>query len=159
MLQQGEAQDCHVDDFQPPRSALAAGGAFERVHHLQADGTATFTLQGSILTHPNLGAVPNRPQCAGPLALSLQGRNNLIDGFTCQGPALTFRSGALTPLLLDPLANYGGPTRTLRPPAGSNAIDLIVGNCTNPVLGVNLIEDQRTFPRPVNNCDGGAYEQ
>lgn len=125
---------------------------------LEVDGTATVTLEGSILTHPNLGG-DRRPQCAGALAFSLQGGNNLIDTTgSCQGPAANFQRGALTPLALGPLADNGGPTRTLLPPAGSNAIGLITGNCRDPVAGSNLIEDQRGFVRPVNDCDCGAIE-
>ena len=65
---------------------------------------------------------------------------------------------AVTPgeLNLGLLQNNGGPTETqaLIPP--SAAID-VVTDCTF-INGDPVLEDQRGFVRPPNNCDAGAYE-
>ena len=56
--------------------------------------------------------------------------------------------------LLAPLANYGGPTQTTPPLAGSPAID----GCTNGI-DPSLATDQRGFPRVAGNYpDLGAVE-
>ncbi len=56
--------------------------------------------------------------------------------------------------LLAPLANYGGPTQTMPPLAGSPAID----GCTNGI-DPSLTTDQRGFPRVVGLYpDIGAAE-
>jgi len=52
--------------------------------------------------------------------------------------------------MLDMLADYGGPTLTMRLQVGSPAINNAAANC--PVL------DQRGFTRSVAPCDSGAYE-
>jgi hypothetical protein len=131
---------------------------FGNAADIEADGSGIFTLQNSILTHPNVGA--DRPQCTGAKALSIEGGNNLIDtAGTCQGPANNFRRGELSPRALEPLDFHGGPTRTVPPPANSNAVDLIAADCENPVSGEVLIRDQRLFPRPPGGpCTAGAVD-
>src|SRR3569623_1908329 len=51
------------------------------------------------------------------------------------------------------LAFNGGPTSTLRPQAGSAAINAVVAaNCSG------IVEDQRRYRRPAGNCAIGAYD-
>lgn len=54
--------------------------------------------------------------------------------------------------LLDPLGDYGGPTHTMRPQAGSPVID-----AGNPVS--TIFEDQRHFVRPIDGDGDGAVHR
>jgi len=82
--------------------------------------------------------------------------NNLEDGATC-GWGFDNGSMSSTDPMLGPLANNGGPTKTMKLLAGSPAID--AGNASfcsaSPVSGV----DQRGVNRPLGSgCDIGAFE-
>jgi hypothetical protein len=84
------------------------------------------------------------------------GGYNLDDGTTCGFSSLA-QSLSNTNPQLGPLANNGGPTKTLALLATSPAIDKIppgVNGC-----GTNFPDDQRGVPRPQGvGCDIGAYE-
>ena len=81
------------------------------------------------------------------------GGNNLSSDGSCGGQASDKLN---TDPKLDPLANNGGPTQTMKLQTGSPAIG--AGNPTvcaaPPVNGV----DQRGTSRPATACDIGAYE-
>jgi hypothetical protein len=72
------------------------------------------------------------------------------------GTAITLNSGSsikTNNAKLGPLANYGGPTLTMLPLAGSPALDRI------PTNAFPLRIDQRGFPRPINRSnDIGSVE-
>jgi hypothetical protein len=88
--------------------------------------------------------VPRSP--ASPGAFTLAGTNFDSDG-SCGFPDTV----ALTSLLLDTLADNGGPTFTHALLPGSPAIDAASGDCSP--------EDQRNVARPFGpSCDSGAYE-
>lgn len=55
-------------------------------------------------------------------------------------------------LLLGPLADNGGPTKTHLPLPGSPAIDFVAFGCPPPAT------DQRGAPRNIGACDAGAVE-
>jgi predicted outer membrane repeat protein len=56
-------------------------------------------------------------------------------------------------MMLGPLADNGGPTKTHQPLPGSPAIDFVTAGCPPPV------NDQRVVARPVGTaCDAGAVE-
>ena len=60
---------------------------------------------------------------------------------------------------LDPVSGYGGPTPTVRLPAGSLAVDAIpAADCAS--YAGPLAADQRGLPRPAGGrCDVGAFER
>ena len=83
-------------------------------------------------------------------AISFQG-NNLIQALANNLSTVTGPTPMNLPPLLAPLGNYGGPTQTMPPLAGSPAID--TGGATT------LSTDQRGFPRIVGHfADLGAVE-
>lgn len=91
--------------------------------------------------------VANSP-VGGNCSASLFGDANLSSDNTC-GFGVNRNN---VDVMLAPLGNYGGPTRTHIPKPGSLAMD----------NGDNLAcpsTDQRGKPRPVNNCDVGAVER
>lgn len=60
---------------------------------------------------------------------------------------------------LDPVSGYGGPTPTVRLPAGSIAVDAIPAAACTSYAGA-LSTDQRGRARPANSrCDVGAFER
>jgi CSLREA domain-containing protein len=100
------------------------------------DGTATFE---------NTIAASNQPTgCAGTIT---NGGNNI----SFPEPSCT---GTNADPLLGPLADNGGPTRTMAPGIGSPARDAV------PASGANCeATDQRGITRPRGSgCDIGAYE-
>ena len=66
----------------------------------------------------------------------------------------------VTGTLLNPLADNGGPTKTMEPTASSFAVDNTPNSvCTT--INPAVTTDQRGFARPEvsgGNCDSGAYE-
>ena len=132
-------------------SAFEGGGLDEE----SAFVTRTITLSNTILAAGAKGV-----NCfAGSLGSGVIASNgyNLSSDGTCA--AFFTQPGDLnnTNPHLGPLANYGGPTLTHLPGAGSPAIDAIpVG--TNR-CGTTLNTDQRGAPRPIHGrCDIGAVE-
>jgi hypothetical protein len=117
--------------------------------------TATIVLEDSILSD-SVDAPEDCLDDAGT-SVTLQG-NNLIeanagDPSGCGSPTLTGDPQ------LGPLADNGGPTRTLALLPGSQALDAAnFATCPPPA------SDQRGLPRPIDAgggllCDLGAYEQ
>jgi len=110
----------------------------------------TATLSNTIVANSTSGG-----NCGGTIT---NGGYNIDDGTTCGwGSANGSLSG--TGILLDPLADNGGPTDTMALVPGSPAIDRIphgVNGC-----GTTITTDQRGFLRPSpsgGSCDIGAYE-
>jgi CSLREA domain-containing protein len=114
------------------------------------------------------------PDCDGIGTVTSQGFNlvGIVDGgcstdFGAGGDQTGTSGSPLNPLL-DPLANYGGPTETHQLQLASPAVDLAnPAGCFNNTNndGTPLTRDQRDFPRPVDGdgdatvrCDIGAFE-
>jgi hypothetical protein len=92
------------------------------------------------------GALPQgAPNCSRPVTETYGG--NVESRDDCGFGAADLRQ---TAPLLGPLADNGGPTRTLALDAGSPAIDF-AGRCA-------LAADQRGQPRAFGACDSGAFE-
>jgi CSLREA domain-containing protein len=103
---------------------------------------STLSLQNTILANPS------GTECAG-LAPSSSG-NNIASDASCSLAAAGDRQSL--DAQLDPLGDFGGPTRTHRPRDGSPAI--------NAGATVNLERDQRGVPRPQGPAfDIGAVER
>ncbi len=114
------------------------------------------------------------PDCGGIGTVTSQGFNlvGIVDGgcstdFGAGGDQSGTSGSPLNPLL-DPLANYGGPTETHQLQLASTAVDLAnSAGCFNNTNndGSPLTRDQRNFTRPVDGngdstvrCDIGAFE-
>ena len=128
------------------------------------DNTTSFISYSTIVENGGNGIWPGRfpvdntiianntaGQCIASIPIgggTVTGTNIDTDG-SCGFPAAsTYTSAAL---LLGPLADNGGPSRTHALLDGSPAIDAAVGRC--------LPEDQRGELRPGGtSCDSGAYE-
>ena len=95
---------------------------------------------------------------------SLPSSNNLIadgSGGLPRGSNGNLLGTPVTPLdpLLSPLGNYGGPTQTMPPQAGSPAIDSGSNALATGTDGSPLTTDQRGLPRIFNGIvDIGAVE-
>jgi CSLREA domain-containing protein len=140
--------------------AGAAGGIY--------NGGATASLRNSIVAGNYRSNSPEYDECAG--TLSVYGVNLFYhDAFsvplcTVNGPGNSNWLNSL--VLIGPLGNYGGPTRTHPLLPGSNAIDggdNAVG-CIGPTSAL-LPTDQRGARRPADGdhnhiavCDVGAFE-
>ena len=92
---------------------------------------------------------PTGGNCAGGVT---NGDYNLSSDATCG-------FSDIPNVMLGPLADNGGPTKTHMPLPGSPAIDLVVTGCPPPAT------DQRGAARPVDGdhngsprCDAGATE-
>jgi predicted outer membrane repeat protein len=109
-------------------------------------------IQNSILVGNT--ASRNGPDCYGTLNTS--GYNIIGNPTDCTYTPTTGDKVGADPLL-GPLQDNGGPTFTHAIPITSPAID--VGNPSGCVdhRGIQLMTDQRDFPR-VGTCDIGAYE-
>ncbi len=108
----------------------------------------TFIMSNNILTN---GTAQN---CTVLTGMNVSGNNNIISDASC---SIAGSNNQVTNPQLSPLANNGGPTRTMLPLPGSPAID----------AGDNLycpVTDQRGFNRPIDKlgagsiCDIGAVE-
>ena len=149
--------------------ADATGGS------IAAQGTALTLRNNTILSNPTLGADVAHTSGSGTVTLA----NNIIEDFNnalgsnCAGamndagynvvsgdlPGSTCPTGgtnvAQTPLMVTPIENWGGPTRTFMLQGGSPAVDLI------PPANCPLATDQRRAGRPDRAgafCDAGSVE-
>ena len=107
---------------------------------------ATFVFSDSVLAANEVGSSGADPQCNGSFT-SNSGAVVEVQPSPCPmtgSPALV--GGAL----IGPLAQNGGPTKTIKLLAGSPAIGRSV-ECAN--------KDQRGVKRPPTGCDSGAYER
>ncbi len=76
---------------------------------------------------------------------------NVFDDDSC-APLVPLGDIIVPDVMLQPLANYGGPTDTHALDPSSPAIDVALDDKCEPT-------DQRGFPRPYGDaCDAGAYE-
>ena len=111
-----------------------------------AEGADTLiTVAGSALANPG-------PECGGPLA---SGGYNRIEDSSCF--VMQPGDAVVSDLLLGPLADNGGETKTHLPASGSPVLDAIpvgtAGLCTTGAT------DQRGVTRPSGSgCDSGAVE-
>ena len=118
------------------------GGAIGWIKVRAEDTPPEVTMHNSILANSAAG------NCSG--TMSLVGKNNIQSDSTCVFVDKENRSG-LDPML-EPLDDFGGPTRTHALEEGSPAIDSAgSAKC--------LLYDQRGAPRPIfDGCDVGAFE-
>ena len=122
-------------------SAGSQGGG---IHNL-----ATLSIKNSIVANNEALGVNN---CTGSITAS---GVNFADDSTCTG--FSNNNTPLTDLKLQPLGNYGGPTKTIALGAVSVAVNS-VSNCTD-LSGSTVSTDQRGVRRPQGGrCDAGAYE-
>jgi len=124
------------------------GGIFEV-------GAASINIRNSIVAFNT--ATTSGPNCNGDIATTGNETNNYSNDASC---GFDFNNANI---LLDPLADNGGPTQTLAllggdPLDGASALcDPL--NSVGVATGVPLPNDQRFFPRPFGpECDSGAYE-
>jgi predicted outer membrane repeat protein len=119
----------------------------------------TFSLSNTILARNTINNQLNADDCTTSLSyVVLLGRNLAINMDNC----LVYSGDAWTldpALSLGPLQYNGGPTATIAPLAGSNAIDgtSITGSVCNDAQSNTLTTDQRGYPR-TGACDVGAVE-
>jgi hypothetical protein len=110
-------------------------------------GTGPWTVVNTIIAD-SIAANGAGNNCA---VANLTAFNSLSGDNTC--PFLGVSNKLNTDPLLNPLGDYGGPTLTYLPKAGSPAIDGVIGS-NAPAT------DQRGFPRPVGaGYDIGAVER
>jgi len=153
----------HADGAGPAEvsfSTLVDNVAFTKAADIEADGTGSFGLGASILTHLTQGE--NVEECGGGQSRSMRGTDNLTDeDGDCDGlPG--FRLGSLSSGSLSSFGLHGGPTPTLQLLSGSNAIDAISpfgASCLDPLTALPVLVDQRGQARPTGKrCDVGAFE-
>jgi hypothetical protein len=133
------------------------------------DNHASAELTATILAG-NVGSGPS--DCGGDFGSIVSHGYNLIGTITEDDPcptiqlASTDQAGTTPPIdpRLLPLANYGGPTQTMKPASNSPAVDAIPigalatdGTALCPASGTT---DQRGKPRPQGSaCDIGSVER
>jgi cysteine-rich repeat protein len=147
---------------------------------LQSPGTASpdaLILRNTIIAGNNDGSSGTSPDCfqapSTPAPITSEGFNLIGDDTGCDGEFAATGDQAGTDVspidpLLDPLANYGGPTETHQLQLTSPAVDLgnnVQGCTSDDGQTTVLARDQRDFPRPVDGngdatirCDIGAFE-
>ncbi len=129
-------------------SASSLGGGIS-----QYGDAPSLTIQDSIVAGNTAPTAPDINKISGtvtPSGASLIGINTTVETEFPDGP-LVGTSAAPVDAQLAPLGDYGGPTETMRPLAGSPALD--VADATA------LLTDQRGFARPVGVAgDLGAVE-
>jgi hypothetical protein len=104
---------------------------------------STVTEADSIISDNNAASSGNCAQSSG--SISDRGGNIVFGDDSCPGAAVDPKLG--------PLADNGGPTRTMSLTAGSGAIDRV------PPASCTATTDQRGVVRPQGGgCDAGAYE-
>ena len=108
---------------------------------------ASFTLEDSVIAANTLGQGGNGQQCAG----AFTGSGGLVIQFQ-MGTACSVSGSIAEPndALIAPLADNGGPTKTVKLLSGSDAI-AIAQTCPPT--------DKRGKPRPEEDCDAGAFER
>jgi hypothetical protein len=135
-----DASTTLISDTVAGNEAVAGGGIFA-----QTPDTAAYSLAGTVAQN-TLFASNGTSNCDAP-ALYDGGGNLSYAGTGCPS---TFKAGYPN---LQPLANNGGPTETMRLGAGSAAID------ASPLYGSGCRStDQRGVARGGKACDIGAYQ-
>jgi predicted outer membrane repeat protein len=106
-------------------------------------------------------AIPVVNNCSGAFPFPNNPGYNLSDGTTCGGAfsnPTTDKVNANLPM--QAYGNHGGPTLTLPPASGNDAINFIPSSIYCPTPNVGL-KDQRGALRPAPDssaCDSGAFE-
>jgi hypothetical protein len=126
-------------------STISANGSF----NISAAG-GTLAIHNSIFS----GATTDNCSFAG---VTVTESYNVEDANTCNFTGTGDQT--TTNPLLEPLANYGGPTDTLALPANSPAVDMGDPAGCKDADGNLLLTDQRGAQRAANGrCDVGAFE-
>jgi len=127
------------------QSTGIGGGLYEHSSSTINPGDSIF-FANFVGTGVNVRSDVPGAQCAGTINGS---GGNLVQ--TLAGTACTFTGGytETNDAKLGDYGDYGGPTKTVPLLTGSPAIGL-AGSCPP--------KDQRGVPRPVQDCDSGAYE-
>jgi hypothetical protein len=158
---QAVIQNCTITGNTATSTSTTAGQGGGGIALLTANATANVLLQSCIVA--GNFAVDGRPDISAPFGsnVSVTADHCLIGAAGAgAGVALSFQTSdcltgtAANPLnpLLAPLGNYGGPTETMPPLAGSPALNA----GSNPA---SLTTDQRGLARVVGGAaDIGAYE-
>ena len=131
--------------------ALTGSGTVTIISSTLSDNTATGSgdairrAGGTLRLENTIIASGSGDNCSG---IIISQGHNLSDDGTCS--LIQANDLSNTPAGLAPLGDYGGPTQTHHPFAGSAAIDS--GSCLTPT-------DQRGIPRPQGpDCDRGSVE-
>jgi hypothetical protein len=108
-------------------------------------GGANYRSNGTVRAYHSI--VANSPSGMNCFGSVLSDGFNLSSDTSC---GLFFNT--VPNLVLGPLTDNGGPTKTHMPLPGSPAIDYVANGCPPPAT------DQRGAPRNVDACDAGAVE-
>ncbi|MGI9020512.1 MAG: choice-of-anchor Q domain-containing protein [Solirubrobacterales bacterium] len=124
----------------------SGGGVGGGIHQFNG---ASFQFNDSVLALNTVGSSGSGPACHG----SFSDGGSLVDATgtnpNCNFVGL-FQPTVTTTPLIGPLADNGGPTKTVKLLSGSPAIGLSLG-CPNL--------DQRGKDRPEDGCDAGSFER
>lgn len=118
----------------------AVGGGIEQ------HSAATFNVNDSIVVSNTVGTGSSDPDCSGAFA----GSGNVLGAATGCGALVAGPNLFVGSALIGPLADNGGPTKTIKLQSTSPALGF-AGFCPG--------KDQRGVKRPHNNCDSGSYER
>lgn len=105
--------------------------------------SAFFQIVDSLIAGNTVGSSGTGPQCAGS---SFNGGFNVATALTAECP----NAANVADALIGPLADNGGPTKTVKLLSGSPAVGVASG-CP--------ARDQRGVERPAEDCDVGAFER
>lgn len=108
-------------------------------------GTSAIDVGDSVVAANTVGSGGSGPQCAGSLEPN---SGNLFQ--TPPDSACSYFGTNTADALIGPLADNGGPTKTVKLLTGSPAI-VLAESCP--------AKDQRGKPRPDLDCDAGAFER
>lgn len=114
----------------------------------------------SIVVHNTVGATATVDNCAGAFPFPDNPGYNLSDGTTCGGAFSNSSTDKVSANLpMQAYGNHGGPTSTLPPASGNDAINFIPSGVYCPAN--NSLRDERGAIRPApgsSACDSGAFE-
>ncbi|MCB0976555.1 MAG: CSLREA domain-containing protein [Acidimicrobiales bacterium] len=130
------------------RSTVANSGWWESAWVIEKPSSVPVEVSASIVQ--SLSPGPWTAVCSSPVT---SGGYNVVSDASCGANASGDKVQAA---LLGPLADHGGPTRTMVPFAGSPAVDRVP--LDGPLCPFVPL-DQRSVPRPSGTgCDSGAVE-
>lgn len=123
-----------------------------------SSGVYTPYIGYSIVTANTIGATLTVDNCSGAFPVTDDGYN-VSDGMTCGGAFTAGTDKLNANLPMQAFGNYGGPTSTLPPASGNDAINRIPSGFLCPAD--HSVKDQRGALRPASGssaCDSGAFE-